>query len=139
MRARDLERGVAAVEFAMVLLPLLIVVMGAIDWGWYFHLRHVVTNAAREGARFGATRPHPAGALCLESADQDAVRARVDAHMEAALRRPASRVTIECQPIGTTGERAVSVTVELPAERIGAQWSFVPATPIQIQVQMRWE
>jgi Flp pilus assembly protein TadG len=29
-------------------------VLGAIDWGWYFYTREVVTNAAREGARTGS-------------------------------------------------------------------------------------
>ena len=48
------ERGAAAVEFALVLPVLLLLVLGAIDWGWYFFLREVVTNAAREGARVGS-------------------------------------------------------------------------------------
>jgi hypothetical protein len=50
-------RGAVAVEFALVLGPLLLVVLGAIDWGWYFYVREVVANAAREGARAGAINP----------------------------------------------------------------------------------
>ncbi len=42
------------VEFALVLVPLLLFVLGTIDWGYYFFVREVVTNAAREGARSGA-------------------------------------------------------------------------------------
>jgi Flp pilus assembly protein TadG len=42
------------VEFALVLPLLLMLVLGAIDWGWYFYLREVATNAAREGARAGS-------------------------------------------------------------------------------------
>jgi Flp pilus assembly protein TadG len=51
---RDLPkkpRGAAAVEFALVLPFLLTMVLGAIDWGWYFCVREVAINAAREGAR----------------------------------------------------------------------------------------
>ncbi|HET6413646.1 MAG TPA: TadE family protein [Anaeromyxobacter sp.] len=48
------ERGTAAVEFALVLPLLLMLVLGAIDWGWYFFIREVATNAAREGARVGS-------------------------------------------------------------------------------------
>ncbi|HEX9290756.1 MAG TPA: TadE family protein [Anaeromyxobacteraceae bacterium] len=51
---RGRERGAAVVEFALVLPLLLMLVLGAIDWGWYFYLREVVTNAAREGARAGS-------------------------------------------------------------------------------------
>lgn len=46
-------RGASAVEFALVLPLLLAVVLGAIDWGYYFFVEQVVVNAAREGARVG--------------------------------------------------------------------------------------
>jgi Flp pilus assembly protein TadG len=47
------DSGAAAVEFALVLPLLLTIVLGTIDWGWYFFVREVATNAAREGARAG--------------------------------------------------------------------------------------
>ncbi|WP_242395470.1 TadE/TadG family type IV pilus assembly protein [Anaeromyxobacter oryzisoli] len=50
-------RGAAAVEFAIVLPVLLLVVLGAIDWGYYFFCREVVVNASREGARAGSVIP----------------------------------------------------------------------------------
>jgi Flp pilus assembly protein TadG len=48
------ECGAAAVEFALVLVPLLLILLGTIDWGYYFFVRAVAGNAAREGARAGA-------------------------------------------------------------------------------------
>lgn len=45
------ERGTALVEFAIVLPVFLMLVLGAIDWGWFFLVRDAVSNAAREGAR----------------------------------------------------------------------------------------
>ena len=48
------QRGAAMVEFALVLVPLLLILCGTIDWGYYFFVREIVTNAAREGARTGA-------------------------------------------------------------------------------------
>lgn len=51
------QRGAAAVEFALVLAPLMLVVLGAIDWGYYFYIREVATNAVREGARAGSLNP----------------------------------------------------------------------------------
>lgn len=48
---RPVERGQAMVEFAMVLLPLLVVVVGIIQFGLIFGANVSLTNAAREGAR----------------------------------------------------------------------------------------
>lgn len=48
---RESPRGSAAAEFVLVLPVLLTLVLGAIDWGWYFSVREVAINAAREGAR----------------------------------------------------------------------------------------
>lgn len=48
--ARD-DRGAAAVEFALVLIPLLVLLLGIIEFGYIFNQQLTVTNAAREGAR----------------------------------------------------------------------------------------
>ncbi len=65
---RRSERGAAVVEFALVLPLLLMLLVGAIDWGWYFYLREVVTNAAREGARVGSVSTSGAAATAAEGA-----------------------------------------------------------------------
>ena len=52
-----MERGAAAVEFALVLLPLMLIVLGTIDWGYYFYVRQCVTDAVRAGARAGSLDP----------------------------------------------------------------------------------
>jgi hypothetical protein len=53
-RSRKHEiRGAVAVEFVLLVPILLLLVFGAIDWGYYFVAREVVVNAAREGARAG--------------------------------------------------------------------------------------
>jgi Flp pilus assembly protein TadG len=58
MRVRRFrQRGAAAVEFALVLPVLLLIVLGTVDWGWFFYVSQVVTNAAREGARVGSLTP----------------------------------------------------------------------------------
>jgi Flp pilus assembly protein TadG len=43
-----------AVEFALVLPLMLLLVLGGIDWGYYFFTGEIVANAAREGARAGS-------------------------------------------------------------------------------------
>jgi hypothetical protein len=51
---RDSRRGAVAVEFALVLPILLLLVLGGIDWGYFFFAGQIVANAAREGARAGS-------------------------------------------------------------------------------------
>jgi Flp pilus assembly protein TadG len=45
------ERGAAAVEMALVLPLLLLIVGGIVDFGRFFYTQNIVVNAAREGAR----------------------------------------------------------------------------------------
>jgi len=48
------ERGVALVEFAMVMPLLLLLVFGIMEVGWLFAQQVEVRNAAREGSRIAA-------------------------------------------------------------------------------------
>ena len=50
------ESGIAAVEFALVLPLLLLVLFGTIEFGILMYDQSVITNAAREGARWGAVK-----------------------------------------------------------------------------------
>lgn len=57
MRARRrTDRGAAAVEFALVILPLLWLVFGIIDFGFMLSFRQQVSQAADEGARAAAVQ-----------------------------------------------------------------------------------
>jgi len=51
---RDRERGAAAVEFALLLPVLLLLVFGIIDFGRALNAQITLTQAAREGARLAA-------------------------------------------------------------------------------------
>jgi Flp pilus assembly protein TadG len=59
-RRRREERGAAAVEFALVVLPFVTLVFGAVDFGWAINNDVLVNNAAREGAREGSLNPNAA-------------------------------------------------------------------------------
>ena len=54
------ERGASAVEFAIVLPVLFLVIAGIVAFGRYFFTQIQVTNASREGARAAVVLPNPA-------------------------------------------------------------------------------
>ena len=61
------SKGQALVEFAVILPFLLVLIGGAVDYGLAFLVSNVVQNAARDGARVGATIP------TLDPSDADVV------------------------------------------------------------------
>ncbi len=52
-RGQD-ARGAAAVEFALIMPLMMMLVLGSLDWGYYFFVAQIVNNASREGARAGS-------------------------------------------------------------------------------------
>jgi Flp pilus assembly protein TadG len=54
MKSHKLQRGAAALEFALVFPVLLLILVGIIDFGMLMSTQSVVANAAREGARTAA-------------------------------------------------------------------------------------
>lgn len=53
------ERGAVAVEFALLLPVVLLILFAIIDFGMMMYGREIVTNAAREGARAGIVQGPP--------------------------------------------------------------------------------
>jgi Flp pilus assembly protein TadG len=62
MRGLRTERGAAAVEFALVLPILLVLIFGIVEFGRAFQVRATLEAAAREGARVMAVQNDPAAA-----------------------------------------------------------------------------
>ena len=59
MKSLFSDRGVAAVEFALILPLLLALTFGLIEFGLFMYNQQVLTNAAREGARAGIVQHDP--------------------------------------------------------------------------------
>jgi Flp pilus assembly protein TadG len=53
------QKGVAAVEFAIILSVLMMVILGIIEFGLLLYDKQVITNASREGARAGTLVVNP--------------------------------------------------------------------------------
>ena len=62
------QRGAAAIEFAILLPVLCAILLGMIDYGYFFYLNSAIVNAAREGARAGV----------VITTDSDAARAEAE-------------------------------------------------------------
>jgi Flp pilus assembly protein TadG len=70
----------ALIEFAVALPLLIVLVVGIFDFGGAFNLKQELSNAAREGARFGASQPSN-DLLLANPRSVDAVRNVVDAYL----------------------------------------------------------
>ena len=50
-RGRRDERGASAVEFALIMIPFFVLVIGLIEYGWYFYVAQNTSGAASTVAR----------------------------------------------------------------------------------------
>jgi Flp pilus assembly protein TadG len=132
--ARRRRRGAVLLEFVIVLPVFLLLLLGAIDWGWYFVLRQSATNAVREGARVGSVQNTPGAAT---AAAQVAV---ADYLARAGLRAYASTATLATVTVGGAPVTVIQVgLVGYPAGSItGFRPTRVPAT-LTAQAVMRLE
>ena len=55
------QKGVAAMEFAIVLPILILLILGIFEFGLVLYNQQMITNASREGARAGIVRDGPYG------------------------------------------------------------------------------
>ena len=99
MRSR---RGQGLVEFVLVAPMLLLLILGLVEFARAWNIRHVITDAARESARYMAVRYDTAGAnhaiaTAFGTAGLDTARATIAFALVATPTGPASgtEVTIE--------------------------------------------
>ena len=104
------ERGAAAVEMAIVLPLLFLVIAGIVDFGRAFQAQVQLTNAAREGARAAVVLP-----LGSTPAPTTEVAARVSAALPGVT--DASVTPTYCPSLANATARA-TVTVNRPFQWI---------------------
>jgi Flp pilus assembly protein TadG len=133
-------RGAALIEFVLVAPLFLLLLLGAIDWGWYFVLRETVVNATREGARVASVQEVPA--TQSQAAATAAVRdylTRINA-AGVQVQSPVVGFTPISVPGVPTPVCGVSVRlVAYPSAAIsGVSWTLVPST-LTVETVMRVE
>lgn len=130
-RSRRSRRGSAVIEFALVAPVLLAVLLGVIDYGWYFYREMQVVSAVREGARYGAATPR------TNSPDPVAVAtARVRTTLNA-YGLSGGTATVTSVLTGVKPDTLLTVTGTLPYVPIAG---FVPVPPtMRATMAMRLE
>jgi len=74
--------GASIVEFAVALPLLIVLVVGIFDFGAAFNLKQQLNNAARQGARFGASQPtNDLCTGCAAPPSVSAIRYLVDSYL----------------------------------------------------------
>jgi TadE-like protein len=119
-----LPRGQSLVEFALVLPVLLLLLGGAVDLGRLFYAQVAISNAAKEGAFFGASNPtcDQPKAGCV---DPGTVSWHID--QETAGLTPLS-YTVECLHLGASV--GMSSCAEDDIYRVSLSYAFHLATPL---------
>lgn len=135
LNARVNRRGTAAVELAVVLPVMMLLVLGCIDLGRAVSVHIVLSNAARTAAEYGATHRFTS---FTRGAWESQVLQEGQAEMQSAHDFDGSRFSMTVQTVpDPEGFVRVTVTAEYPFKTI-TQWPGLPhEIPIERSVVAR--
>lgn len=131
-KTRRSESGASAVEFALLLPVLMMILFGIIEFGLALYRQAILTNASREGARLGIVQSIPA-------ITNGQINVAIDNYLTAAG-IPPGNVTRAIVAGGVTGT-PVTVTLTLPYTYavLPGLTSIVPTINLTAQTVMRHE
>lgn len=144
--------GAALIEFAVVLPLLVVLVVGIFDFGGAFNLKQELSNAAREGATFGASQPTNDLLNNGTPPSVDAVRYLVAAYLKAAGINPCGLDTMSAPgnqsgpmtwSYSTTGSCVSLLTLTIQRPCVGSNCpstlgAYVPYTSVTISYPYQW-
>lgn len=119
------EQGQSIVELALIFPLLLLIMTGILDLGRAYYSYLQLTNAAREGARYGAS--YPKNDINIQDA---AVSAAASSNV------PITRNNVEVSKTGTSSGSTVSVTVKVDFQFITAYIFRVGTIPLRNTASM---
>jgi Flp pilus assembly protein TadG len=144
-----LETDAAAlIEFAVALPLLVVLVVGIFDFGGAFNLKQELSNAAREGARFGASQPTN-DLSRANPASVDAVRYVVDSYLlkanindcdlNSASQVAVAAMTWQYTTTGTcAGALVLTISRANSVQTNSAPPVYLPCTTVQISYPYQW-
>lgn len=106
-RRRRGERGAAALEFALVLPLLIVLVFGMVDAGWAINRYSVLNNAVREGARTGSLGGDSAAITASLNGALDSKMISGSPAITVSCTKPASTATAACGTVDVSGGTAI--------------------------------
>lgn len=98
-RQKSAKRGIAAVETALVLPFLLLLIFGYIEIGWYINSLQTLHDAARKGAREAAS----------STGNNDSVRKMVLDTLESMMEIDPEKVTVEMYKLNKNGSTSYEI------------------------------
>jgi len=124
-RPRALERGVTVVEGAVILVVFFMLLLGVIEAGRFLSTRQVLTNAAREGARFAIAPTSGTNNLPTEAE----IIAKVNSYLAAAHISGAT-VTTKCPTTAPEActSKVAGMTVSTGLGLVNTQYTEVTVT-----------
>jgi Flp pilus assembly protein TadG len=112
------EQGAVAVEFALLMPVFLLLLFGIIDFGHAYYMKQMVTNASREGARYGTRyTTNTAGAHLLPNALSPTIAAWITSKYASLL---PSDANLQITPGGagyTSGDPGADLSVAVTATK----------------------
>jgi len=112
------ERGSVSVEFAILVPVLLIIAFGIIDFGHAWYMKQTVTDASREGARYGSRyTTNTAGTHLLPNAFSPTIAAWVSSKYASLL---PTNANLQVSPGGagyTSGTAGADLSVAVTATK----------------------
>lgn len=106
------RRGASAIEFALLLVPITLILGGIIEFGWLFLQSNTLLMAARTAARAGAAMSETGSTTPGTAADATANATLIMLNMDPSVVTIESCVT--SITVGTVTQRAVVVTLSRP-------------------------
>lgn len=95
--------GAVSIEFAIIIPVFLALFGGIVDFGHAWYMQQVVTNASREGARYGITyQTNTTGSRIAASAKSPTI-ATVVSNYASGLMPTGANLTTDCNGTGYTG------------------------------------
>ena len=140
--SRDAQRGAVAVEFALVLPLFVALLMGTMDYGYYFFSDQIVINAAREGARAGTLVPPASGAGAATTAAGAAAAAYLTA---SGLGCPGggtgciTATSVNVTDLAGITTPAVDVLIDYPAVSLTGFTKIILPARVRGHAVMRWQ
>lgn len=121
---RRSERAQGLVEFALIFPILLVFVMGTVDFGWGLRAYSRITNAAREGARYGV------GCKYSDHTNPEGIKQRVVSHSSGML--TTSNVSVPTNPsaCALTGTWPTSLTEDQAKVQVDVTYNYNWITPL---------